>query len=266
MRSICALLLILAGLALPGHAQIAEQGNLSFSASFLGSVNSSGAIMKAEPMLTYKFNNHVETYGGLPFYFVSVSSPITTTTPAKGGFMTGLGNAFVGMRLGVDGEAARYSSTLEFTAPTGDKSRGFSTGRVTADWTNRVSYRLSSLTPFGSIGVANTISDTSFFLRPFSSLGLIGHFEGGATYDLSRDVWVGGSAYGVRASGQQRIVNRGASRPEMVVPADIANDHGFSTWFGVSPRREVAFHAGYSRSVNYGFNSFFFGIGFQPGR
>src|SRR5437773_615429 len=77
-------------------------------------------------------------------------------------------------------DALSYSSTLELTAPTGDKARGFTTGRATADWTNRFSHKMDSFTPFGSAGLANTVSDTKFFVRPFTSLGMVVHFEGGA--------------------------------------------------------------------------------------
>ena len=50
-----------------------------------------------------------------------------------------------------------YSSTLEGTAPTGDKAAGFSTGRTTVDWTNRFSHTFSAVTPFASAGLANTV-------------------------------------------------------------------------------------------------------------
>ena len=164
MRLMCAMVLVV-GMALPAIAQN-EQG-WSFSGSFNGSSNSDGTVMKAEPMLGYTFNKHFETYAGLPFYFVNLSSTTTTSTPTTvNGFASGLGNAFVGFRLNVDNDTVDYSSTLDFTAPTGDKSRGFSTGRVTADWTNRFSHRFNSFTPFGSFGIANTISDTAFFVRP----------------------------------------------------------------------------------------------------
>jgi hypothetical protein len=287
MRLMCAIVLV-AGIALPAAAQ--NERGWSFSGSFNGSSNSDGAVMKAEPVLGYTLNNHFETYAGLPFYFVNLSSTPTTSTPTTAnGFASGLGNAFVGFRLNVANDSVNYSSTVELTAPTGDKSRGFSTGRATADWTNRFSHKFDSFTPFGSFGIANTISDTAFFVRPFTSLGLVGHFEGGGTYDISRYFHVAGSAYAVQASGDQRIISkvaRGSSasansssgdtsghgknrvfetQPETVVPSDIANDHGVSTWVSVSPKSDVDFHVGYSRSMHYDFNTVFFGVGFRLG-
>jgi hypothetical protein len=282
MRFVCAIILVV-GLAFP--AQAADDGKgWSFFGRFSGSSNSDGLVTKAESGLGYSFNNHWSTYTGVPFYFVNRSSSTTTGTS---GFMSGVGNAFLGFRFAAKSDLMNYTSNLEFTAPTGDRSRGFSTGRVTADWTNTFSTKVSSLTPYGSIGIANTVSDTAFFVRPFTSLGKVGHFEGGATYDLRPAVRVGLSAYAVQGSGQQRVISkvkrdttstsdpsttRGSanrvfdSQMETVSQAGIVNDHGFSTWFGVSPKPEVDFHAGYSRSVNYDFNTLFFGVGFRLGK
>jgi hypothetical protein len=270
---LCAIWLVMA-CVLPAHAQ--EERRWTFSGRVSGSTNSGNSVLKLDPSIGFMFNKHFQTYAGVPVYFVHGSAT---------GSMNGIGNAYVGLQANVDTETFDYTSYVDVTAPTGDKDRGFSTGRVTADWTNRVSRRFSSITPFASAGIANTISDTSFFTRPFSSLGLISHFDGGATFDLSDVLYAGGSVYAVRASGEQRIISkvikrdragsptdggqgRGRNRvfetqAEAIVPAEIANDHGVSAWFGIRPRSAWNFYAGYNRSVNYDFNSLFFGIGFR---
>src|SRR5215475_3775049 len=239
MRFACAIILVV-GLALP--AQAADDGKgWSFFGRFSGSSNSDGLVTKAESGLGYSFNNHWSTYTGVPFYFVNRSSSTTTGTS---GFMSGVGNAFLGFRFAAKSDVMNYTSNLEFTAPTGDTSRGFSTGRVTGDWTNMFSTKVSSLTPFGSIGIANTVSDTAFFVRPFTSLGKVGHFEGGATYEFLRIARLGASAYAVRGSGQQKVFSKlkdsatsGSSgsgkndfdnQHEIIAQADAVNDHGFS--------------------------------------
>jgi hypothetical protein len=200
--------------------------------------------------------------------------------------MNGIGNAYIGFHLGVDNPAVNFGSNLEATAPTGDKDKGFSTGRATVDWTNSFSRKFESVTPFANVGVANTVSDTSFFVRPFSSLGLVGHFDGGALFNPAPLVGVGASAYSVRASGQQRIFSKvkksGATaaagnalssrvdrvfdtNSETVGSAVLANDHGFSTWLAVHPGSTVDFQVGFTRSVGYDLNTLFFGVGFHVG-
>ena len=142
------------------------------------------------------------------------------------------------------------------------------------------------------MGFANTISDTAFFVRPFTSLGLVSHFEGGGTYDIARSVRVGGSAYGIGAVGDQTIISKLLKRQsaatstsgtsakggtqnvnrvfdtlgETKVSAAAADDHGVSTWLGVSPSPQVDFQIGYSRSMHYDFNNLFFGVGFRVGK
>lgn len=286
-RSFCAVLIIL-GWTLPLGAE--DDRGWTFSGRFQGSSNSSGIITKLDPSLGYSFSRHFQTYAGLPVYFVNESSTLTTSTATTStGFVNGVGNAYLGFQLAAGDPVVNFASNLVFTAPTGNRDRGFSTGRMTVDWTNSFSHSFSSVTPFASAGVANTISDTSFFVRPFSSLGLVGHLEGGATASPSQFISVGASAYAVQASGQQRIISKVRPRDlrltptaspgpssnhgrvfetssETVTSADAANDHGFSTWFAVHPGSNVNFQVGYSRSVSYDLNTVFFGVGFRTGK
>src|SRR5215469_8364422 len=98
MRLACAIVLVI-GLVLPARAE--EERGWSFSGSFSGSSNTDGTVMKAAPVLGYNFNNHFQTYAGVPFYFVNLSSTATTTTTTPttstpGGFVNGMGNAMLG--------------------------------------------------------------------------------------------------------------------------------------------------------------------------
>jgi|RhiMetdeSRZDD1v2_1073273.scaffolds.fasta_scaffold323484_2 hypothetical protein len=286
MRSLCSVLMVVA-LAVP---VLAEDGpGWTFSGRFQGSSNSSGLVMKADPTLGYSFSKNFQTYIGLPVYFVKESSTTSTTstTQTPNSFMNGLGNAYLGFHIGVDREAVNFGSNVEATAPTGDKDKGFSTGRATVDWTNSLSHSFSSVTPFANIGLANTVSDTSFFVRPFTSLGLVSHFDGGAKFSLSQFVDVGASAYGLRGAGQQRIISKlfkgqsttsatpsstGTAKNrvfdtshETVGTADLTNDHGFSTWLTAHSGSKINFQAGYTRSAGYDLNTVFFGVGFRVG-
>ena len=264
---------------------------MDFFGAFSGQFQFVGLVMKADPTVGYSFNRHVQTYIGVPFYLVNQSSSLSTSTltSTSSGSINGIGNAYIGFHLGVENPAVNYASTLEATAPTGDKDKGFSTGRATVDWTNSFSRKFDSITPFVNVGVSNTVSDTSFFVRPFSSLGLVSHFDGGATFNIAPLVSVGASAYGVQASGQQRIFSKvrksGSAatsttstqvsgsknsrvfetNSETVGSADLANDHGVSTWLAVHAGSKAHFQVGYTRSVGYDLNTIFFGVGFHVG-
>ena len=197
-----------------------------------------------------------------------------------------------GLTISANSPALNFSSDLVATAPTGDKDRGFSTGHATVDWTNTLSRGFENITPFASAGLANTVSDTAFFVRPFSSNGAVAHFEGGALIGVLPRTSIGGSAYAVRASGDQQIVSKVRKQPtsttsttagrpttvgrqargvfetqtDVTGSAAIANDHGFSTWLTLRPSATSDIQVGYSRSALYQLDSLFFGIGFRVGR
>lgn len=269
------------GQSTAGAQGVPEESGWSFNGRFHGSSNEAGLVMKLDPSIGYTYNSHFQVSLGLPVYLVRESSTLLTT-PGNPGFTNGIGNAYMNGQFSLMNPALNYSSNLVITAPTGDKEQGFSTGRVTVDWTNGFSRSFESLTPFANIGVANTVSDTSFFVRPFSSLGLVSHFDGGASLDFHRLASIGASGYAVRASGDQRIFSKvkrdstGTSplrqRPvfeevsEILAAADAANDQGFSGWFSFAPTSKVYFQAGYSRSTRYDLNSVFFGMGFRVGK
>jgi hypothetical protein len=257
---------------------------------------------------------------------------LTRESASNARFVNGVGNVFAGFLVTADNSAIHYTSDVVGTAPTGDRSRGFSTGHATVDWTNTFSHTFNAVTPFASAGLANTISDTSFFVRPFSSKGIVSHFESGAIANVAPHVSVGASGYAVRAAGEQQIISKLDEQPapaqnttstppsqptttsqqsspsgvistlanklgvgssstgttstgstgtgsnaggngngvivtqqEIVGPAVLGNDHGFSTWVTVRPSRTTDLQIGYSRSMAFQYNSLFFGMGFRVG-
>jgi hypothetical protein len=261
-----------------------EVKGFTFFGALQGSTNSEAQINRLEARVGYNFNPKFAVDFGLPYYFVNSNS---STASSLNGFRSGIGNAFVNFRLTPSLANWRYISSLTATAPTGDRDRGFSTGRVTFDWNNFVSRSVLRFAPFANLGVANTISDTNFFFRPFSSLGMVGHFEGGTCYRLNRLLSLGASAYSVVPSGKQKIYSRVARRQSdnppppasdtpgqgrarafetravIVDDPNLARDHGFSSWLTIYPASTVYLQAGYHRSVPYSLNSFFFGVGLQ---
>ncbi len=266
-----------------------ERGVTSYF-SFGGSSNTLGQIYKLDTSVGYKFNKHFAMDAGLPVYFVNASTASSTS-----GFSSknGIGNAYLDLRLTANGPSTYFGSTLRAAAPTGDKDSGFSTGRVTVDWTNYLDATVGRLTPFGSVGLANTVSDTHFFSRPFTSLGFVTNFEGGANLQILKGISLGASGYAVVPSGQQKVfsklVRRGQGGPPSGTPgvgqgrgqgkmgvfetesvtvgdAEIAKDHGVSAWVDLFPSSYVTLEVGYSRSVRYAFDTIFFNLGFNLGK
>jgi hypothetical protein len=191
--------------------------------SFSGTSNDPAWVFKLDTSAGYRFNRHFEISGGVPIYFVRASD-----SGATDGFTSknGIGDAYINLRLMISRPDYYFSSSIKGAAPTGDDADGFSTGRVTFDWTNYFEGDIGKWTPFGSAGIANTISDTHFFNRPFTSLGTVGHFEGGLYFWPSEKIGIAGSAYAVTPTGQQKIYSKLMQRQSPITPPSTTGNAG----------------------------------------
>jgi hypothetical protein len=252
----------------------------TFYESIQGSSNTLGQVYKLNTTAGYSFNRYLGFDAGIPVYFVHASSSSLSNGFSSG---NGVGDAYVDLKLTFNNPFLNYASIVTGTAPTGDADRGFSTGRATYDWTNHFDrpIPLVGITPFANIGVGDTVTDTHFFVRPFTSLGTVTHLEGGATIRVFPLVRVGASAYDIIPSGQQKVFSklipngnaintpaaghRGAfaNSHETIGGPDLVRDNGVSAWLQAHVGRFVDLEAGYTRSVDYDLNTFEFGIGFD---
>ena len=275
------LVALVAVLELPTLAQSSvqsEQGITSYVA-FQGSDSTQGQVMKFDPSVGYNFNPHFGMNFGVPVYFVH--TPATATGPSTSD--NGLGNAYLDLQLTYLNPLVNFRSTLTGYAPSGSRDKGLSTGRATFDWTNHFDRSFSRLTPFIEGGVANTIPDSTFFTRPFTTLGFNSHLTGGANFNLWRFISVGASAYSVLPAGDQKVYSKlvkqggtakGSGSHGRVYEtnslttggADIARDEGFSTWIDANPSETVDISLGYNRSAHYALNVMSFGVGINLGK
>ncbi len=273
------LLCLLTTLLWAGEEESRQEKGFIFRSSVQGSVNDLGSILRSDLAAGYDFNRHFGVDVGVPFYFIRPSDTAVNTFGTTS--TNGVGNVYANFRLSAPSPVVNYASYLTVTAPTGDRDKGLTTGRATIDWTNHFNRSFSRLTPFGNLGLANTVSDTPFFVRPFSSVGFVTHLEGGATYRILPRLHAGASRYQIVAAGQQRAVSRvvqgrgrraqaGRGRPfeapvETVVATDSLNDHGYSAWLGFYPVSRLGLEAGYNRSARYALDSLFFTARFDLG-
>jgi hypothetical protein len=255
----------------------------TFTERFQSSMNTLGSVNEIDSNVGYNFNSHLSVDGGLPVYFVRPANSTTSPTTSS----NGIGNVYAQARLTLANPLLDYESTVTGTAPTGDKATGFSTGHATVDWSNYFDHSFSRLTPFLNVGIANSISDTMFFIRPYTTYGVVTHVEGGARYRLSRMFSIAGSAYDLAPSGQQTVISRivkaqnqgtapGQSNRQnhgvfesanvTTGSSDIAADHGFSAWVRFQPIGSLGLYAVYSHSTQYSLDTVSFGVSLNLGR
>jgi len=257
-----------------------DQGPIFFT-GLSGSYFDPGWQLKLNTAGGYQFNRHFEITSGLPVYFVSFPAETAEDTPTSN---NGIGDLYFDARVMAPYPRFYFSSGIRVTAPTGSKEEGLSTGKVTYDWNNYFEYSLGNWTPFGSAGIANSISDTHFLNRPFSSFGFVGQFEGGLLFDPFSWIGFGASGYAVVPSGEQEVyfrrMGRGGSQTggsgsgtgrgslfgmydNIVTEAEDLSDQGFSAWLDIYAIPNVALAFGYSRSAAYDYNTLFFSTRFN---
>jgi hypothetical protein len=255
-----------------------QEDGVTAYVQFGGTTNSLGQIYAINSSIGYTFTPHFGVDVGLPMYFVN-GSPSTAGAISD----SGIGNPWVDVRWKFLNPTLSYGSVLMGSAPFGDSKLGLGTGRATFDWTNRFEHSFSAVTPFLEAGLSNTTTDSQLFLRPYTTLGMNGHFRGGVDVKPWKRVSVGGSAYEILPFGNQTVFSRVDQSPNLSGPgashgrtfqnsqqitgtATIADDNGFSTWVDVSPNPCVDAELGYTRSVHYDLNSVSFSLGFNLGR
>ncbi len=262
--------------AAPAQSVNDDKGFTSY-VQFAGTSNSDGQVYKLDPSVGYNFSGYFGMDVGIPVYFVRASSTAAGTTSTNG-----IGNPYVDVRVKYLNPILNFGSVLTGYAPAGDSKKGLSTGRGTFDWTNHFDRSFFSLTPFAEVGIANTITDSLLFERPFTTFGFNTHLQGGVKYSLWKVFSVGASGYDILPTGQQTVFSKvqgGSSNPassshkpvflnnqQTTGTADIAHDDGFSTWIGASPGRAVDLELGFTRSIQYDLNSVSFSLGLNLGR
>jgi hypothetical protein len=269
--------------AASGLAPKAEQGfspGWTLGTRFEGSSSGDGTIYDLGTAIGYNFTHHFAVDAGVPYYFVGTPSSITKKNPnAVSG--AGWGNLFADLKLNYPGEALNYGSTIHLTVPNGDTKKGFSTGHATWNWSNHFEHALGNFTPYLDAGVGNTVVDSRFFHRPFTTFGYNAQFEGGVEFDAGR-LRLTGSAYDVAPWGPQTVISRvfrcsagakcaangkSTNRRGFTLAsvqagaADLVRDNGFNAGIDFKPVSRLDLEFDYSCSVPLQLNSFSFGIG-----
>jgi hypothetical protein len=267
----------------PPKEEKKEERGVTLYEAFEGSTNTDGQAMDLNTTAGYIFNRHFSWDAGLPVFFLNG----TSTTGSKVS-SNGIGDVYTDFRFTTNNTAIHYVTALSGSAPTGDSSKGRSTGRATVNWGNSFSREFGKWTPFANVNLGNSLYNTTYFRRPFLTLGPVATFEAGPAYDLGHSFSVSASAYDVAPWGTQKVFSRiigrsgvgGPGRPgglvrrgrvfetaaETTGGASLVRDNGFNAALDFNPAPTIDFEVAYSHSVHYQLDTFSFGVGVNLSR
>jgi hypothetical protein len=259
--------------------QIDSQKGITGFESIQGTINYDNRVYKIDSNMGWDFNKHFGVFAGVPVYFATVPSSTTTTgtttTTTPSSTNSGLGNVYLGLVARAPNPRLDYATAVTVSAPTGSTANGFSTGRAGVDWTNRLEHAFDRLTPFFEGGLSNTVPDSAFFARPFTSLGAISHLEEGAEYQLVKHFYAGGSGYQIVPFGSQKVFSKISGKGKGKNPFDnttvatgndLTRENGFNTWVAIEPSSIVRLELGYTRSMTFDLSSFAFNLRLNTGK
>ena len=260
---------------------VQQQKGVTATVELDGSLGSSGNVYELDSSLGYSFGGHFAMDLGVPFYFAQTP----TSASQQGSIFHQIGDPALGLHFKFPNPSLSYGTNLTGVFPTANTRHGFSTGRVTYDWSNHFDHAFSWLTPFVDAGLANSIMDSRLYHRPYTTLGYNAHFAAGANKDLWKFFTAGASAYAVLPWGPQKIYSRvlglqstrnagghGRVFETSAVTsggASIDRDNGYSATLEASPSPYLDLGIGYSRCVRYALNTVWFSVGVNlaaPGR
>src|SRR5215469_12477010 len=239
-----------------GKGSVEQQG-LTWMETYEGSSNSDGLVTDLNSTVGYIFGKHVAMNMGVPYLFIVPSTSKTGATSAYG-----VGNPYLGLRYSAKGSALDFSTSLNSAIPTASTKKGLSTGHVTVNWSNHFGHGFDPFTPFLDFGLGNSIPDTRFLHRAYTSYGTLAHFEGGSELDLGDKFSVTASGYYILPWGSQQIFLRGSKNSSSPTKGGVSltRDDGINLGTDYNLTRSLDLSAGYSRSVYSSLNTFSFGM------
>jgi hypothetical protein len=146
-----------------------EQQGLTWTEAYEGSGNSDGFVTDLNSTVGYIFGKHFAMNMGVPYLLITPSTSKTGTTSAYG-----MGNLYLGLRYS-EGTALDFSTSLNSAIRTASTKKGLSTGHVTVDWSNYFARGFDLFIPFVDLGLANSIPDSRFLHRAYTSYGTLAH-------------------------------------------------------------------------------------------
>lgn len=155
--------------------------------------------------------------------------------------------------------------SVYLTAPTGDRSVGLGTGKVTFDVSNHTERYFKQLGFLLDLGVGNSSNVSNNLVNQnYSSVGGLAQFQTGAILWLPRHSYFESAAYEELPVGSQTVYTANSSQGISPQPplsgATFAEDNGFMTFAGIPLANHLTLSGYYNHSLRRKTDTVSFGI------
>lgn len=227
------------------------------------------------PAVSYAFSPHYSMDASATVYlhrFVDNLNPGTNSTERLVLDADDAGDTLIGLHGSFHPRIFYDTTSITLTAPTGNRTDGLGTGRVTFDASNRMERYFGSKGIHLDLGMGDsTAVADNLLMRDYNSLGPLAHFETGATVWLHRYGFVQSSAYEQLPIGSQKVYElippgvgaqggAGGQGSQVVVSNGLSEDNGLTTSFGMPLNAHMLLSGYYNRSLRQHQDTVSFGV------
>jgi hypothetical protein len=208
----------------------------------------------ATPAIGYSFNDVFSIDATLPIYMYRLAES-RSTRPKPTALLVNQrgepGDIVFGLHAQFVPRLFQYQVTGAFTAPTGDKDYGLTTGRVTFDINNHFERSLGRITPNLELGGGDSTTLVNRTVtKNYTSLGPLAHFQIGLGIDLFRNISFESDAYEQLPIGDQKIYGPSRNGKATVVTGhNVTEDNGFTNSLDIPFGNQFTLSGYYSRSL-----------------
>jgi hypothetical protein len=223
------------------------------------------------PAMNYTFSRHYSADASASVYLHR--RVLQSTTPAATQQLVvqegTAGDTLLGFHATYMPGALLDTVSAYLTAPTGDRSAGLGTGKVTYDIANhteryleRYHNQLGFLLDLGGGNSSNVVN--SALNRNYSSVGGLAEFQTGTILWLPKDSYFEAIAYEQLPIGSQTVFTSDGPHEgfpqRSVTGSDFAEDNGFVTFAGIRLAEHFTLSGYYNRSLRRKSDTVSFGI------
>ncbi|MGP8184621.1 MAG: hypothetical protein ACLQKY_01015 [Terracidiphilus sp.] len=236
--------------------------------SFSGVHNSLvGWYEVATPAISYTFSSHYSADASAPIYLRRLVENPNQQTQSSQELVLDLadgGDTLIGFHASFFPRSFRDTATFSLTAPTGNRSEGLGTGKVTVDFTNHVERYVRQTGFLLDLGIGDSSGLVSNLVtQNYNSVGTLAHFQTGAIYWLHRRYYLESVAYEDLPVGSQTVylavsppLGTSAFAPpspyvEVLTSTGASEDNGFTTEAGIPLSAHFTLSGYYNRSLRH---------------
>ena len=232
--------------------------------------SSVGWYTVATPAVSYTFSPHCSADASLsiyPYRLVENQNPLTAfsqrLTPALGD----VSDTLVGLHATFNPRLLRNMTTASFTIPTGDRSDGLGTGKVTYDFADHLERYFKQAGFLLDLGAGDSsVLFNRLVTNNYTSLGPLAHFQAGVAVWLPGHSSIQSVAYEQLPTGNQKVytVLGPPGFPALTVTSSssASEDNGYTTSVGIPLAEHFTLSGYYNRSLRRRLDTVSIGVTF----